>query len=523
MIQPPREDEDDDEGAVCNICMEPWTNSGEHRIASLRCGHFFGLSCVEKWLRGGGSGVGCPNCNEKATRRDLRVHYIARLKAIDTAERDRALREMDRVKKEYKQLELEHTTLKVTSSSLASPSCAHALMISLQVTLNLQAKEIEKLKQEASQLRMQHPGTSAASAPVAPSGNTRHQLRYLKRIELVKVCEGSRFCRIMTYNDFYGMLIISQPSFTALAPGFGVRKVSLLEQKAGAFISLHKEPIRDLALNPTRPEQLLSVSQEKSIKLTNVNTCQVVQKYACDHEPWSCCWSLDSPTKFFVGTKRSEVLLFDTRDSTHQCLPFPVVERRPIIALCSVPKTQECAGGVLVQTLGSLWFFEDCQSAFQAHKLPLEGPFWSMRYDPSARLCLITTKPTPHSRHVVCELVRVDVQEANNSYTLNIVLDQRRGGSYSDRSFLRSALEGHPGGEGRVLAMFSRGSGLSDQKVVVQEIGAEKVLQEFVVPRPILDMVPIRFNDKRIMAFLSETDVLLYQWTRIDNCGSNLT
>ena len=29
-------DSDGDEGAYCNICMEPWTNSGVHRISSLR-------------------------------------------------------------------------------------------------------------------------------------------------------------------------------------------------------------------------------------------------------------------------------------------------------------------------------------------------------------------------------------------------------------------------------------------------------------------------------------------------------
>ena len=29
-------DSDGDEGAYCNICMEPWTNSGAHRISSLR-------------------------------------------------------------------------------------------------------------------------------------------------------------------------------------------------------------------------------------------------------------------------------------------------------------------------------------------------------------------------------------------------------------------------------------------------------------------------------------------------------
>ena len=30
-------------GQVCSICLEPWSNSGVHRIASLKCGHLFGL------------------------------------------------------------------------------------------------------------------------------------------------------------------------------------------------------------------------------------------------------------------------------------------------------------------------------------------------------------------------------------------------------------------------------------------------------------------------------------------------
>ena len=43
-----QDEDDDDDGAFCPICFEPWTNSGEHRIASLKCGHFFGQSCIEK-------------------------------------------------------------------------------------------------------------------------------------------------------------------------------------------------------------------------------------------------------------------------------------------------------------------------------------------------------------------------------------------------------------------------------------------------------------------------------------------
>lgn len=45
-----------------------------------------------------------------------------------------------------------------------------------------------------------------------------------------------------------------------------------------------------------------------------------------------------------------------------QQLEFPVVERRPIIALSYVPSSNSSqfpSGGLLVQTLGSLWFFEN--------------------------------------------------------------------------------------------------------------------------------------------------------------------
>jgi hypothetical protein len=27
---------------VCSICLEEWTNSGQHRLVSTQCGHLFG-------------------------------------------------------------------------------------------------------------------------------------------------------------------------------------------------------------------------------------------------------------------------------------------------------------------------------------------------------------------------------------------------------------------------------------------------------------------------------------------------
>ena len=48
------------------------------RISSLKCGHFFGFSCIEKWLSSAG-GDDCPNCNEKASKNDIRQHYVSNL------------------------------------------------------------------------------------------------------------------------------------------------------------------------------------------------------------------------------------------------------------------------------------------------------------------------------------------------------------------------------------------------------------------------------------------------------------
>merc|ERR1719369_2457766 len=153
------EDDDDDDGAFCPICFEPWTNSGQHRIASLKCGHFFGQSCIEKWLRS--SGDDCPNCNEKATKRDVRLHYVARLKAVDTAEKDRAVDNLEKVKCQLQTLEHEHTTLKVTNS--------------------MQREEIDKLRRQLRQicpdpsrlalLEESSAGAAAAAAKASTSGS----------------------------------------------------------------------------------------------------------------------------------------------------------------------------------------------------------------------------------------------------------------------------------------------------------------------------------------------------------------
>ncbi|KAL1201524.1 hypothetical protein V5N11_002724 [Cardamine amara subsp. amara] len=38
----------EDKEVLCSICMEAWTNGGEHQICCLPCGHLYGFSCINK-------------------------------------------------------------------------------------------------------------------------------------------------------------------------------------------------------------------------------------------------------------------------------------------------------------------------------------------------------------------------------------------------------------------------------------------------------------------------------------------
>ncbi|GLJ22102.1 hypothetical protein SUGI_0414620 [Cryptomeria japonica] len=60
----------------CLICMEPCVASGDHNTCSLVCGHFFGRSCIEKWIKETGAKISkCPVCQKKATLGGIRNHY----------------------------------------------------------------------------------------------------------------------------------------------------------------------------------------------------------------------------------------------------------------------------------------------------------------------------------------------------------------------------------------------------------------------------------------------------------------
>ena len=95
---------DREEETNCSVCLEPWTNSGEHRVASLGCGHLFGKSCIMKWL---GERKTCPSCNKICKRSEVRDIYVSNVIAMDSAELVSVRQELSREKKARRKAEEE--------------------------------------------------------------------------------------------------------------------------------------------------------------------------------------------------------------------------------------------------------------------------------------------------------------------------------------------------------------------------------------------------------------------------------
>ncbi|KAG2690057.1 hypothetical protein I3760_09G169700 [Carya illinoinensis] len=65
------------DGLFCPICMEAWTADGGHHICCLPCGHIYGMSCINKWLKQRkNSGKGADWCKKEAEwkKREAELH-----------------------------------------------------------------------------------------------------------------------------------------------------------------------------------------------------------------------------------------------------------------------------------------------------------------------------------------------------------------------------------------------------------------------------------------------------------------
>ena len=493
----PVTDKDDEEGQCCPICFDQWTNSGQHRLVSLRCGHLFGQSCIEKWLSGQ-SGK-CPQCNKRARRRDIRVLYAKSLKVADTSEKDEAIRLLEQERKSRQEAELQAAQTRLLLQ-MARDECRRM------------AEEINRHKQQLEHYTNLTSSMAAKSSGITPTGAGSGVFTLAKTL---KVCETGD-CRVMSYCPAMATLCVSQSSSNALFPGFGVKKVSVLDFKTSQYVAIHSKMIRDICVSQ-QENVVLSASLDKTVRVTSLSSNTVVQTYNLPAPVWSCTWDKDDPVYFYAGMQNGTVHVYDTRNTlTHvQVLSVPN-SRSPVVAMQYMkynPRSTFSGAGLIVGQLDKTSLYEKQQNDYKLHILPLEGNLTSLSVDDGSRHLFTTYRPTqrhPCVRHVLYELSVDPIDNVNappaRIYTCNAI-HTLHGGS-TMKILARSQLIAHPTGKGGLLVAGDEAS----RCLHIWDASSGEVRQKIPIAAAVIDVRSVIYDSIYHLVALTDRQLFVYKW-----------
>lgn len=426
--------EKDDDSQCCPICLEPWSNSGSHRLASLSCGHLFGRSCIERWLKSKGVNEKCPQCNAPAKRRDIRNIYTKAIKSIDTTERDRALADLE-TERDARQRAEEREARALLQYQLTKAECEKLvarLRNQEELVFSLQSKK----SMLCSKCSSESEGASASVRTFGQSTSSQSSLPQKSYILQTSFQVSQGGARVLAFDQHHAVLVVSKPSPNQLFPGFGIVKVSSLDSKHCEFVRIHQKPLRDAAFSCRGDGLLLTAAMDKTVRVTSMLSNTVVQRYDTPVPAWSCAWNEYDTNYIYCGLQNGTCLIFDVRntDTYLKSIHNEAGGSCPVISVAHVspdPHGLLRPGGILVCKLEGASFWEKTTGAdYLPHTMTLpEGCCSSLSFEPTTRHCLFSLRPSkkfPHTRHLICQLqgngigistARAETERAQNTET----------------------------------------------------------------------------------------------------------
>ncbi|NXY80983.1 RFWD3 ligase, partial [Alcedo cyanopectus] len=495
---------DEEEGDTCAICFEQWTNAGDHRLSALRCGHLFGYTCIERWLKG--QARKCPQCNKKAKRSDIVILYARALKALDTSEQERMKSSLEKEQMLRRQAELESAQSRLQLQVLTD-ECSK---------LRKQVQELKALVAQHNASASQQPGTSHPHLPGSlPSSQSQRKYH----LEKVFVVSQTGNCRVMAYCDSLSCLVVSQPSpQSTFIPGCGVKMMSVANLKSSQYIPIHSKQIRGLAFGSRADGLLLSAALDNTLKLTSLATNTVVQTYNTGRPVWSCCWCLDDTNYIYAGLVNGSIMIYDLRDTnSHVQELVPQKSRCPMVSLSYLPRMASASlpyGGILAGTLEGACFWErKAANSYRPHHLPLEpGGCIDIQTETSTRHCLATYRPgknNPCVRCVMMELTCSPLTEASEDVVCSSNPVQTFTAGPTCKLLTKNAIFQSPEEDGSI---FICAGDEASNSALLWDAGSGSLLQKLQADLPVLDICPLEVNQTHFLATLTEKMVKIYKW-----------
>lgn len=387
------EDENEDDGKLCPICLDNWTSTGDHRICSLKCGHIFGYKCVTRWLESQSKKL-CPTCKKKVGRGDLRFLYARKLIAVDNSELETMRQQLEAVTEEKNRIMMDMSKIMLRERMLN--------------------QEIAHLKKHLQDIG----SNSSGNYSYASNYSSQQPVVRLYMDKSLEICRQSG-CRVFDVNCNLDLIMTSMKSPNSLFSGYGIRKVNISQYKPLAFVPLHSLQIRDIAFHP-KNNWVLTASMDKSFKVVNCITNAMITTTSQTMPLWSCCWDADNEYILYIGTQSGNVVKYDVRRLIEPICSLSVPgDISPVVSIASLPSRpgeEMVHGGIISCKLNSLWVFENTLNDYKRHILSLEGPFVSMKYQLDTKQLLVSSRPNnriSYSRHMLCTIEKTEQDELN--------------------------------------------------------------------------------------------------------------
>ncbi|KAI3963986.1 hypothetical protein MKW92_037447 [Papaver armeniacum] len=78
----------DETSVCCSICLNPYASQGDHQVSCLPCGHLYGASCIERYIKHSNRHYSkCPVCNEKCLLKDVVRLNVPWLPVVESGKR----------------------------------------------------------------------------------------------------------------------------------------------------------------------------------------------------------------------------------------------------------------------------------------------------------------------------------------------------------------------------------------------------------------------------------------------------
>lgn len=433
------------DGTTCLICMEEWSIGTAHRVTCLKCGHIFGRSCIERWIKEKGSNAKCPICNKTARKIDLRDLWCKSVKAHDQTElmnmqqaleNERRLRKTDSAtifQQNYK-IELLQTDIDKMKKAITERDIKIRRMQTVLDRYNqMRSERIASTNNlnDVSMKQMDDLNTTlqniSAEQEVIDIDVQPVEMKGLFHLSEKIEANLNAGCRAIELCATACIILVTQPAplgSRSIFGGFGLRKYSTIDTSVREFIPLHSKKITSMQFKPMG-DLILTSGMDRRVRLTSIHNNTCIQSYHCDYDPVCVAWSSHRDQQFYVASGNCYLSLYDIRNTSEYI--YQTNEKIANTRLLSITSTTSSSSqespsldGVLVNDAKGCQFLEVSDSSsyeseqidrsithLTNNQLPFEGVMGSVDYDKHTDTALITTRRSIASQNNCHNLVKL--------------------------------------------------------------------------------------------------------------------